>query len=118
MGTQGGDGTSWERDGDPAWDAEFAANIVGSTVLIGLTVILPNGTLHGREQFYGTIESVDRERGIEVALAGVRDGETYWLPPDLSSVRAADPGAYQLHATNETIHDPDYLSTWTVTRAD
>ena len=80
--------------------------------------MLPNGSLHGREQFFGTIEIVDRERGIAIALSGLREGETYWLPPDLSSIRAADPGVYKLRETNETVHDPDYVSTWTVTKPD
>lgn len=81
MSTLGGDGKAWDRDGDPGWDAEFADCLIGSTVLVGLTVMHRNGTLKGQEQLHGVIASVDRMNGIEVALTGLRSGETYWLHP-------------------------------------
>ncbi len=114
----GGDGKEWERDGDPAWDADFANDLVGSTVLIGLTVMDRNGRLSEERQLHGVVVSVDRKNGFEIKLAGARAGETYWLPPDLSSFKSADPGEYRLRSTGEVILDPDYLSTWTITKAD
>jgi hypothetical protein len=63
------------------------------------------------------IEEADAEEGIGVRLVGPGqpwDRELYTLPPDLSSLSEAAPGAYRLRATGETVVDPDFTSTWEI----
>lgn len=89
------------------------AALVGGVVLIGLTF---RGDGEDRqEQLHGLIVGADRT-GVQIALEGERDGETYNLPPDPTHFQPARPGEYRLRSTGEVIVDPDYLTTWTVTR--
>jgi hypothetical protein len=63
------------------------------------------------------IEEADPEEGVGVRLVAPGqpwDGEIYRLPPDLSSLSEAAPGAYRLRATGETIVDPDFTWTWEI----
>jgi hypothetical protein len=63
------------------------------------------------------IEHADAEEGIGVRLIAPGqpwDRELYTLPPDLSSLSDAAPGAYRLRATGETVVDPDFTSTWEI----
>src|SRR5262245_40136632 len=94
------------------WDDEFARAMVGKTLLVGLTYIDPDGDRI--EQLHGQVVSVHDRRGIELRLAGTREGEIFLLPPDLSNVFAAEPGLYTLRATGEVVEDPDYTATWEI----
>jgi hypothetical protein len=51
-----------------------------------------------------------------IALRGVHEGETWPMPPDFRSVRAATPGTYTLTSTGELVEDPDLLATWNITK--
>jgi hypothetical protein len=99
------------------WDEEFAANLLGARVLIGLTYLRKNGDFHSQVQMHGEITSVDPS-GVTIALAGVHEGETYVLPPDLTSFVVANPGVYTLRSTGEVIEDPDYTTSWAITKPD
>ena len=99
-------------DDRPEWDQTIAEAMIGTVVLIGVTHIHPKGDTH--EQMYGVIETVDQIDGFEIILSGVREGETYRLPPDLGSFERAPPGDYRLRSTGETVVDPEYTSQWTV----
>jgi len=96
----------------PIWDAARADDLLGATVLVGLTRRTPSGD--EQEQFYGVVLSVNASRGITLRLEGERDGETYDLPPDLKAFDPAPPGEYRLRSTGEVVVDPDYLTSWTV----
>lgn len=96
----------------PEWNEDDAQRIVGARVLIGITRLLPDGAT--QEQMHGLITSADRAKGFSVTLAGARDGETYWLPPDLRNFSSAAPGEYRLRSTGETVVNPDFISTWTI----
>ena len=98
--------------GPPAWDDAFAERLVGASVIIGLTRILPDGAR--LEQFFGVISQATREQGIAIELDGSRAGETYWLPPDQRGFEPAPAGEYRLRSTGEVVIDPDFLSTWTI----
>jgi hypothetical protein len=102
-------------DGRPEWNDAAAEKLIGASVLIGLTIIEPNGDIE-QQQMFGFVESVDSKEGISIALAGSRRGEIYVLPPDLRGFARARPGSYRLRSTGETIESPDYMSTWTITR--
>ncbi|MCA0419623.1 MAG: hypothetical protein LCH80_12995 [Proteobacteria bacterium] len=101
-----------EHDASP-WDEQQASLLVEATVLIGLTWLNGEGTPE-YEQMFGVITTADARRGFEVALKGMRTGETYWLPPDTRNFQAAPPGEYRLKSTGEVVIDPDFTSTWTI----
>jgi hypothetical protein len=88
------------------------SDLVGKTILIGLTYYTADNGFIEQKQYWGTvIES--NENQILVKLS---DGEIFELPPDLSSTKIASPGEYRLRSTGEIVVDPDYLTTWNVTR--
>lgn len=92
----------------PPWDQDFADSLIGATVLVGYTWVEPAG--ERREQFLGTVESVDEHHGIALRCAsGIR-----WLAPHLNAFREAKPGDYELISTGEIVSDPEYLVTWMV----
>ena len=95
----------------PPFDEELAASYVGKYILIGITDEDHEGNVVGQRQLHGVITSATRS-GINVALRGVYDGETWNMPPDLRSIRPAEPGTFTLRSTNEDIEDPDLVVTW------
>jgi hypothetical protein len=99
------------------WDDARGRSLVGKTVLLGLTFATAEGEVTEQLQRHGVIETADPERGISVRLIAPGqqwDRELYTLPPDLSSLSEAAPGAYRLRSTGETIVDPDFTSTWEI----
>jgi hypothetical protein len=91
--------------------------LVGKTILLGLTFADADGNVLERVQRHGVVEIADSERGIATRLVAPGqpwDGELYWLPPDLRSVSEAAPGAYRLRSTGETIVDPDFTASWEI----
>lgn len=62
---------------------------------------------------YGEVEAVT-DSGVMVRLAGAREGEEFWLPPQLEAFEPVPPGDYRLRSTGETVHDPDFTTTWTM----
>ena len=97
----------------PNFDEAMARGMVGKYVLIGLTYYDYQGQFVQQKQIHGRIVAAD-PRGIGVELKGVRDGETYWLPPDTRSFQDAAPGEYRLRSTGEVICNPDLLTTWII----
>ncbi|MDQ4048225.1 MAG: hypothetical protein M3131_02430 [Actinomycetota bacterium] len=99
--------------GAPSLNEERARFALGKQVLVGLTTLSTAGELIERKQFAGRLATVDRLRGLELEL---EDGDRYWLPPDVRSLEPAPPGDYRLRSTGQTVRDPDFLFTWTITR--
>ncbi len=65
-----------------------------------------------QKQYWGTvIEANDRQIRFRQ-----KDGSIFGLPPDLSSTKRARKGEYRLRSTGEIVIDPDFTSTWNVTR--
>jgi hypothetical protein len=96
----------------PEWD-----ELIGKTVLLGLTFTDADGELIEQTQRHGVIEVADPEQGVGVRLIApgqAWDRELYWLPPDLTAFSDAAPGSYRLRATGETVVDPDLTSTWEI----
>ena len=101
-----------DRGERPNWNEGQAARLVGATILIGITRMLPHGPV--QEQMFGVVRSADSKVGFEIALGGSRSGETYWLPPDLRNFHAAASGDYRLRSTGEIVTNPDFTCTWTI----
>jgi hypothetical protein len=94
----------------PAWDDEHARKMIGARVLIGMTYSAIDS--YRQEQVIGTIASVSASHGITVLLHGIREGEEFWLPPELAAFCAAPAGTYRLVTTEEVIKDPDLTTLW------
>ncbi len=90
----------------------MAAKLVGSTVIVGMTYLKPDGSVRGQEQMFGAIEIADADRGVAILLERSRSGELYWLPPDLRAYREAPKGSYKLRSTGEIIEDPDFTASF------
>ena len=103
--------------GRPPFDEKLATSYVGKYILVGLTYLDHKGKELRRQQLHGVITSAT-PKGINIALRGVYDGDSWNMPPDLGSIRPAKPGTYTLHMTGEVIENPDLLSTWTINEPD
>ena len=110
--------TEWRRmkkfessEPDEEWDDDFARDLIGCTLLVGLTYVDHDGTVMRRTQVFGVVQTVDRGAGVVIRQS---NGEDYSLPPALEAFQAAAPGTYRLSATNEIVHDPDFLAMFTV----
>lgn len=100
---------SLERDDD--WDSDFANDLVGCTLLIGLTFVDHENRLLRRQQLFGTVSSVDRLSGIVIRQG---NGEEFVLAPVLDAIEAASPGIYQLADEDASVEDPDFTALLTV----
>ncbi len=96
----------------PSWNEDLGAALVGAVVLVGITWERADSI--AEEQLFGTVETADAD-GVILVLGGTREGERYHLPPDPCAFFPAEPGSYRLHSTGETVENPDFLATWTVT---
>jgi len=99
----------------PDFDSEFAADLIGCTLLVGVSYFGKGGELRRREQFWGVIESCDPAAGLSLKQA---DGDVRWLPPLTVAIEAADPGEYRMKGTGEVVIDPDFTATFSVTEPD
>lgn len=94
------------------FDPELAANLVGKTVLVGLSYRRGDAQAPSRVlQRHGRIVHVSREMGIVVESP---DGMPFALPPDLSRLTPAAAGDYRLQATGEVVQNPDYLCSYEI----
>lgn len=99
----------------PLLDEVVAQQVIGKSVLVGITYVNSHDELIEQRQLHGVIESVTSEDGIAIRLG---DGKVFRLPPDLRGIEPAAPGIYRLRSTGEEVENPDYVWTWTVTSPD
>ena len=92
-----------------------AADLVGKSILIGVTFLDHQGEELQRSQMHGIVSSASA-KGIEVSLRGERHGQTFSLPPDPRFFAPAAPGKYKLHSTGEVVENPQVLCTATITK--
>ncbi|MDQ1290104.1 MAG: hypothetical protein QG622_3670 [Actinomycetota bacterium] len=83
-------------------------HLVGTYLLAGITLRDASGAVERRVQFHGRVSEV--AEGVVVLRHA--NGELI-LPAEPRAYLPADPGPYRL-ASGEVVHDPDYLSTWSV----
>lgn len=104
----------WTRDSaSPDFDQELADTYVGKYILVGVTYFDPSGKEIEHVQMHGIIESASPD-GLQIALRGTREGESWIMPPMLEPISPAKPGKYKLRSTGEVIEDPELLATWNV----
>jgi hypothetical protein len=104
-------------DDRTVWDDDLAQRLIGKVMLVGLTYMDVEGAVVEQQQFFGQVVSVDRCKGILVALSGVRSGEHFNLPPDTRAIDTAAPGEYRLRATGDVAVNPDYTAVFSITKA-
>jgi hypothetical protein len=85
-------------------------HLVGTRLLVGITVRDAQGGLIRQEQFCGTVLSVDD--GVVVVHRG--GAPPMVLPADPEAYERAPSGTYTLAGTGTEIVDPDYVTTWVV----
>jgi len=95
-------------------DTELAASYLGKHLLIGMTYLDHDGKFIEQKQFHGQIVRINEHEGIVIQLHN-SDAE-FKLPPDINSLKAAPPGEYRLRETGEVVVNPDFLTTWTLTK--
>ncbi len=88
-------------------------DVLGRILLAGISYYSQDSELLERVQIWGTVVEAD-DRAIAVRRS---NGEVFTLPPDLSAIRRANKGEYALKTTGEIVIDPDFLSTWSITRS-
>lgn len=88
------------------------AELLQKTILIGITYYTEADEFIEQKQFWGTVTEATEEQ----ILVRLSTGELFSLPPDLSSTEPAPPGEYRLRSTGKIVVNPDYLTTWNVTR--
>ncbi len=93
--------------------AKLLQELVGKTVLVGITHVSENNEVLGHSQYYGKIVSADYERGVLVVRKGVKD--IVALPPVPSQFIPAKPGIYTLKSSGLKVENPDYTTTWRLT---
>ncbi|NJM18450.1 MAG: hypothetical protein HC907_06935 [Richelia sp. SM1_7_0] len=97
------------------FDQEFINNYIDKYIIIGVTYFDPDGNEIEKTQMHGIIRAITSQ-AIEVELQGKRKGELWKIPPAFNFITPAEPGVYTLQTTGETIEDPDFISTWNVTK--
>ncbi len=85
-------------------------DLLGKTILVGVTYCTAEGELLEQKQFWGTVIEAN-ENEIDVKQ---KDGSIFALPPDLRSTKPAEKGEYTLQSTGEVVVDPDFTSVWMV----
>jgi hypothetical protein len=92
-------------------DDVFAAELLGTHVLVGVTMVDHAGKVKERRQFHGRIVSASVEDGVTVVD---HKGEEHWLPLEREAYEPAEPGEYELRSTGEVVVDPTWLTKWIV----
>ena len=89
--------------------APSVEELVGKTVLVGITRLSHKEEIIEQRQYVGTFTSMGQVIHIKL-----RSGEDFTLPPDLSAFRKATPGVYRLRSTGEEVENPDFTASWTL----
>lgn len=100
-------------DDEDEWDQDFASELIGQTLLVGITYIDPDGELLHRQQVFGTVTAVEEGSGITIMQQN--NDEPFVIAPILSAIEYAVPGVYQLSDADMVVEDPDFTALFTVT---
>src|SRR5690242_12211924 len=94
-----------------AADEEFAAELVGTHLLVGVTHVDQAGHVVEQKQFHGTVIRASVREGV---ILLDQQGREHWVPLMRDAFQPADPGEYRLRSTGEVVTNPTWLTTWTV----
>ena len=92
-------------------DDRFAAELLGTDVLVGVTMVDHAGKVKERRQFHGQVVQASPADGVTLVDS---DGEEHWLPFDPAAYEPAEPGEYELRSTGQIVVDPTWLTKWIV----
>lgn len=108
------DDARWDEDNryeklnpDEVWDQDFANDLVGCSLFIGLTHASHDGEILRKEQIFGIVESVDIGAGINIRQT---NGEIYTIAPVLDAIEAGGNECYQLTDADEFVENPDFVA--------
>lgn len=93
--------------------AKTLEELIGKSVLVGITHVDKSGKFLGRSQYFGTVVRANNTEGVVLVRHGVQDF-TY-LPPFPEQYLPAKKGVYTLQSNGMQVKDPDYTCTWRVT---
>src|SRR5688572_33026182 len=93
-------------------DDQFAAELLGTDVLVGVTMVDHAGRVQELRQFHGQVVEASAEDGVTVVDT---EGGEHWLPLDREAYEPAEPGEYKLRSTGKVVVDPTWLTKWNVT---
>ena len=91
------------------WDERRALDLVGTTAIVTLRYVDPQGDDVGTDIFTALVVDANSETGIELEVFQPSPGETVVLAPLLDAFQPAEPGFYELEDEHLTIEDPDWL---------
>jgi hypothetical protein len=94
------------------FDDALANDLVGKSLLVGITHTDSEGNMLRRSQVFGLVVIANRAKGI--CIRDTQTSEEKWLPPDTRGIKPAPAGEYRNRATGEVVNDPDYLGSWTI----
>lgn len=80
----------------------------GKVVLVGLLFFDEEGKVLKQQQRHGRIASVG-EGGVTLTLSS---GESFVLPPDVSTLQKAPPGSFRDASSGELVDNPDFIANW------
>jgi hypothetical protein len=89
----------------------FQKKYIGKTVLVGISVFSNNGELVEKFQYFGKIISIG-----DVISIKTDEGNVQSIPPVLSSLKRAEKGVYTLKSNGKQIDNPDFVSSWNITK--
>jgi len=95
--------------GRPMFSRAAAEDLIGRSIIVGITYEDHAHRPVKEEQYHGTIIRLSLEEGIVIQTAA---GTEKALPPDLRSVLGTRSGPYRLRSTGEVITDAELQSTW------
>jgi hypothetical protein len=99
------------------FDIDFAAELIGKHMIIGISFIGTDDQIISQHQLHGVVTHADSKTGIMLLLMGDRSGEEWIMPPDTTCITKAQSGIYTLASSGERVENPDYLCTWHVHQA-
>jgi len=94
------------------FDDALAKDLVGKSLLIGITHTDSEGKMLRRSQIFGVVTMANRAKGI--CIRDNQTSEEKWFPPDTRGIEPARPGEYRNRATGDVVSNPDYLGSWTI----
>lgn len=99
------------HEGPPVIEEGLIERVTGKYLLVGLTILSPDGDVVQQREMHGRVRAVSVAEGLVVVSP---NGQEWRLPPEAGGLEPAPPGRYRLRSTGEEIQDPDFFYNWTI----